>query len=78
MKAVLSNRIYLDVLPHTKSKIDSELTYAIPSFKYGDPPQLIKNMGVIRNELVAIPRNSFSILYETVVRLKSLTLKFLG
>ena len=55
MKAVLSNRIYLDVLPHTKSKIDSELTYAIPSFKYGDPPQIIKNMGVIRNDLVSIP-----------------------
>ena len=55
MKAVLSNRIYLDVLPHTKSKIDSELTYAIPSFKYGDPPQIIKNMGMIKNDLVSIP-----------------------
>ena len=32
MKAVLSDRIYMEVLPHTQKKIDDELTYSIPSF----------------------------------------------
>jgi superfamily II DNA or RNA helicase len=55
MKAVLSDRIYLDVLPHQQQKIDKELTYAIPAYKYGDPPIIIKNMALIKNGLVAIP-----------------------
>ena len=55
MKAVISDRIYLDVLPHQKKKIDDELTYAIPSFRYDDPPLVIKNMGTIREDLVTIP-----------------------
>ena len=55
MKAVISDRIYLEVLPHQQQKIDKELTYAIPSFKYGDPPLIIKNMAMIRQGLVAIP-----------------------
>ena len=50
MKAVISDRIYLEVLPHTQKKIDDELTYAIPSFKYSDPPIIIKNMALIKNE----------------------------
>jgi len=55
MKAVLSDRIYLDVLPQQQQKIDKELTYAIPAYKYGDPPIIIKNMALIKNGLVAIP-----------------------
>jgi hypothetical protein len=55
MKAVISDRIYLEVLPHTQKKIDDELTYAIPSFKYGDPPIIIKNMALIKQGLIAIP-----------------------
>jgi len=55
MKAVLSDRIYLDVLPQQQQKIDKELTYSIPAYKYGDPPIIIKNMALIKNGLVAIP-----------------------
>ena len=55
MKAVLSDRIYLEVLPHTQKKIDDELTYAIPSFKFNDPPFIIKNMALIRPGMIAIP-----------------------
>ena len=54
MKAVLSDRIYLDVLPHQQQKIDKELTYSIAPYKYGDPPIIIKNMALIKNGLVAI------------------------
>ena len=55
MKAVLSDRIYMEVLPHTQKKIDDELTYAIPSFKFNDPPFIIKNMALIRPGMIAIP-----------------------
>ena len=55
MKAVISDRIYLEVLPNQQQKIDKELTYSVPSFKFGDPPLIIKNMAMIRQGLVAIP-----------------------
>ena len=55
MKAVISDRIYLEVLPHQQQKIDKELTYSVPSFKFGDPPLIIKNMAMIKQGLVAIP-----------------------
>ena len=55
MKAVISDRIYLEVLPHQRQKIDKELTYSVPSFKFGDPPLIIKNMATIKQNLVAIP-----------------------
>ena len=55
MKAVLSDRIYMEVLPHTQKKIDDELTYSIPSFKFNDPPFIIKNMALIRPGMIAIP-----------------------
>ena len=52
MKAVLSDRIYMEVLPHTQKKIDDELTYSIPSFKFNDPPFIIKNMALIKQGLI--------------------------
>jgi len=55
MKAVISDRIYLEVLPNQQQNIDKELTYSVPSFKFGDPPLIIKNMAMIRQGLVAIP-----------------------
>ena len=47
--------VYLEVLPHTQKKIDDELTYSIPSFRFSDPPFIIKNMALIKQGLVAIP-----------------------
>ena len=55
MKAVISDRIYLTVTPNQQKKIDGELTYAIPSFRFDDPPIMIKNMALIRDGLIAIP-----------------------
>ena len=55
MKAVLSNRIYMEVNPSLQSKIDEELTYAIPPRNPQDPPFIIKNMGVIRKGVISIP-----------------------
>jgi superfamily II DNA or RNA helicase len=64
MKAVISDRIYLGVLPHTQKKIDEELTYAIPSFRYGDPPIMIKNMALIKQGLIAIPSGRTDLIPE--------------
>jgi len=55
MKAVLSNRIYMNVDSALQSKIDEELTYSIPPRNPQDPPFVIKNMGVIRKGLVSLP-----------------------
>ena len=38
-----------------QEKIDKELTYSIPTHNPLDPPQIIKNMGIIRNGLVSLP-----------------------
>tara|TARA_X000001382_G_scaffold12215_1_gene8119 strand:- start:5090 stop:6373 length:1284 start_codon:yes stop_codon:yes gene_type:complete len=55
MKAVLSNRIYMDCTADVQDKIDKELTYLIPSHNPLDPPQVLANMAIIRNGLISIP-----------------------
>jgi superfamily II DNA or RNA helicase len=55
MKAVISNRIYMEVTPDLQKSIDKELTYKIPTHNPLDPPQIICNMGIVRNGLISIP-----------------------
>lgn len=55
MKAVISNRIYLEVTEEYKEILSKELTYKIPGFTPNDPPQIIKNMQRVRPNLVTIP-----------------------
>ena len=55
MKAVISNRIYLQCTASMKKEIDKELTYLIPSHNPADPPQVITNMGILRDDLISIP-----------------------
>ena len=55
MKAVISHRIYMECGADLQEKIDKELTYSIPTHNPLDPPQIIKNMGIIRNGLVSLP-----------------------
>lgn len=55
MKAVISNRIYLEVTQEYKDFLAKELTYTIPSYNPQDPPVVIKNMSRIRENLVTIP-----------------------
>ena len=55
MKAVVSNRIYLEVTDKYKEVLSKELTYTIPSYNPKDPPMVIKNMARIRSNLVSIP-----------------------
>ena len=55
MKAVISNRIYLQVTDEYKEVLSKELTYTIASYNPKDPPIVIKNMARIRGGLVTIP-----------------------
>ena len=45
----------MDCTPDMQERIDKELTYLIPSHNPTDPPQVIANMGIIRNGLISIP-----------------------
>ncbi len=55
MKAVVSNRIYLEVTQAYKEVLSKELTYTVPSHNPNDPPIVIKNMARVRDNLVSIP-----------------------
>lgn len=55
MKAVISNRIYLEVTREYKEHLSKELTYKIPPQNPNDPPIVIKNMARVRENLVTIP-----------------------
>jgi len=64
MKAVVSNRIYMECTPELQKQIDDELTYAIPTHNPLDPPQMIKNMGLIRNGLISMPIGRMDLIPE--------------
>lgn len=55
MKAVISNRIYLEVTPSLKETLCKELTYKIPSYSDDVPPIIIYNYKVLRPNLMSIP-----------------------
>ena len=64
MKAIISDRIYIELKLKELAKIDKELTYTIPSYKFGDPPIVIKNMAKIRGTLVAFPVGRLDLIPE--------------
>lgn len=64
MKAVISNRIFLEVTPEYKEFLSKELTYKIPSPNRMDPPLVIKNMSRIRTNLVSIPIGRIDLIPE--------------
>jgi superfamily II DNA or RNA helicase len=55
LKAVISNRIYLECTKEYREVLSNELTYKIPGRGPEDPPQVIKNMQRVRENLVTIP-----------------------
>jgi len=69
MKAVLSNRIYIECTNEYQEYLDKELTYSIPPRRPTDPPIIIKNMGVVRAGLVTLPIGRMDLIpndYEVV------------
>ena len=55
MKAVLSNRIYMECTPDYRKVLSDKLTYKVPPQNPNDPPQIIKNLQRVRENLVSIP-----------------------
>jgi len=55
MKAVLSNRIFMEATPEFRKVLSDELTYKIAAQNPNDPPQIIKNLQRVRENLVSIP-----------------------
>lgn len=64
MKAVLSNRIYLEVTPEYGNYLKEALTYKIPSYHDPDKPILIRNFTVIRSGLMTIPIGRIDLIPE--------------
>jgi len=64
VKAVVSNRIYMDIDPQAFNALDKALTYKIDSYRSDVAPTLIKNVRKIRNGLVSIPVGRFDLIPE--------------
>ena len=54
----------MDCSAELQDKIDKELTYTIPTHNPLDPPQVIKNMGIIRNGLISLPIGRMDLIPE--------------
>jgi hypothetical protein len=79
MKAVLSNRIFMECSPEYRKVLSDELTYKIPSQNPNDPPQIIKNLQRVRENLVSIPIGRTDLIpndYEIVEKRLSVDITF--
>ena len=54
----------MEVSPDLQKSIDKELTYKIPTHNPLDPPQIICNMGIVRNGLISIPTGRMDLIPE--------------
>ena len=64
MKAVISNRIYLECTREYREVLTKELTYKIPPRTPNDPPLIIKNITRIRDNLVTLPIGRIDLIPE--------------
>lgn len=62
MKAVVSNRIYLEIAPEIFQGLDNALTYKIDRYKRDAPPEIIKNLRKINSSLVSLPSGRFDLI----------------
>jgi superfamily II DNA or RNA helicase len=78
-KAVISNRIYLNIDPEQMSFFDKALTYKIDSYKRDDPPKIIKNLRRVKNGIISIPAGRTDLIpegYEIVDKRVSIPVNF--
>ena len=69
----------MEASPDLQNSIDKELTYKIPTHNPLDPPQIICNMGVVRNGLISIPTGRIDLIpknYDIVDKRISIPIKF--
>lgn len=63
-KAVLSNRIFMEVDPELQKKLREELSYTIPAYRMDEPPITIRNMALVKTGLVSIPSGRLDLIPE--------------
>ena len=69
----------MEVSPDLQKSIDKELTYKIPTHNPLDPPQIICNMGIVRNGLISIPTGRMDLIpknYDIVDKRISIPVEF--
>ena len=79
MKAVLSNRIYLDGNEELFRNLENELTYTLPPRMPQDPPIVIKTIRHIRKGLCSIPMGREDLIptnYEVIDKRNDLEVEF--
>jgi len=79
MKAVISNRIYMDIEPHQFNDLDNALTYKIDSYRRDQPPQIIKNLRKIRDSIISMPSGRFDLIpkgYQIVDKRTTIPVSF--
>ena len=54
-KAILTNRIYLTADTEFQAELDQTLTYTIPAYRFDMPPEVIKTMARVNEDLASIP-----------------------
>jgi superfamily II DNA or RNA helicase len=78
-KAIISNRIMLNVEPSEINGFDEKLTYEIPSYREDKPPTIIKNMKRVRSGLISIPVGRVDLIpkgYEIVDKRVTIPVEF--
>lgn len=78
-KAVISNRIYLNVEASELSFFDKALTYKIDSYRKDEPPKIIKNLRRVKNGIISIPSGREDLIpegYEIVDKRVTVPVKF--
>lgn len=63
-KAVLTNRIFLEVNPELQSHLLRALTYKIPQYRDDLPPKIITNARIIKEGLMSIPSGRIDLIPE--------------
>ena len=64
MKAVLTNRIYMTADMLLQNKLEEELTYIFPRFNPTNPPEVFKNIAMVRSSIVSIPVGRLDLIPE--------------
>ncbi len=64
MKAVISNRIYMEVDSFLREEINEKLTYSIPARNKYDPPSILRMMARVNDRLITFPSGRLDLIPE--------------
>lgn len=64
MKAVISNRIFMEANDSLRAEIEKKLTYKVPGKMPMDPPIVVRNLKSIKGGLISIPVGALDLVPE--------------